>query len=289
MSEIFHDLEKLGFSGLDDTDIFSRGREKEVKKAGQGAAKVELDPIELEKSTLFDKKHECPVCDKQFTSKAVRAGKTRLLRTDTDLRGVYQGCDPAKYDVVVCPFCGYAAAGKSFTGLTSMQRKLLKENVAAKFKGLPPIGEIYTYDDAVLRYKLALYSAIVKRSRLSERAYLCLKLSWLYRAKREALNPSDAAYAKKAEELEKSEKEFSEKAYHGFEEAEANEMFPICGMDENTYSYLLADLARRSGNLTACKKLVGFILASRTANNSVKDKARNLKDLILEQEKAEKK
>ena len=91
---------------------------------------------------------------------------------------------------------------------------------------------------------------------------------------------------KKTEELEKSEKEFTEKAYRGFEEAEANELFPICGMDENTYSYLLADLARRSGKIDASKKLLGIILASRTANNSVKDKARNLKELILEQEKA---
>jgi len=33
--------------------------------------------------------------------------------------------------------------------------------------------------------------------------------------------------------------------------------------------------------------LLGIILASRTANNSVKDKARNLKELILEQEKAQ--
>ncbi len=285
MSEIFHDLEKLGFSGLENTEIFSRGREKEVKKVEQGQ-KAELDPIELEKSTLFDKKHECPVCFKEFTSKAVRAGRTRLLKTDTDLRGVYYGCDPAKYDVVVCPFCGYAGAGKAFTGLTSMQRKLLKENIAQKFKGLPPSGEIYTYEDAILRYKLALYSSIVKKSRLSERAYLCLKLSWLYRGKREALNSSDPMYAKKAEELEKSEKEFTEKAYRGFEEAEANELFPICGMDENTYSYLLADLARRSGKIDASKKLLGIILASRTANNSVKDKARNLKELILEQEKA---
>lgn len=46
MSEIFHDLEKLGFSGLENTEIFSRGREKEVKKVEQGQ-KAELDPIEL--------------------------------------------------------------------------------------------------------------------------------------------------------------------------------------------------------------------------------------------------
>ena len=96
-----------------------------------------------------------------------------------------------------------------------MQRKLLKENIAQKFKGLPPSGEIYTYEDAILRYKLALYSSIVKKSRLSERAYLCLKLSWLYRGKREALNSSDPMYAKKAEELEKVKKNLRKKPIVG--------------------------------------------------------------------------
>ena len=39
----------------------------------------------------------------------------------------------------------------------------------------------YSYEKAIERYKLALYNTLVKKGKNSEKAYECLKISWLYR------------------------------------------------------------------------------------------------------------
>lgn len=42
----------------------------------------------------------------------VRAGKTRLIGSDSDLRPKYSGIDAIKYDAIVCPYCGYASLSR---------------------------------------------------------------------------------------------------------------------------------------------------------------------------------
>ena len=82
------------------------------------------------------------------------------------------------------------------------------------------------------------------------------------------------------EKLREEEKSYIEKAHTGFETAVANEMFPICGMDEMTFNYLLAELSRRVGKIDECKKLLGMILVSKSASTVVKDRARRLKEIL---------
>lgn len=284
MDDIFAGLEELGFKNIDKKDLFKQEEEKPIKKEAS-AEKKEINIEQYEKESVFDKKQECPVCYQKFTSKAVRMGKTRLLRTDTDLRHVYKPFDPSKYDVVACPNCGYAVVGKSFDGLSAMQRKLVKEQVSEQFKGLPETGDTYTYEEALLRYKLALFSAIAKKSKNSERAYTCLKIAWLYRGKQESMQPEEADYEQKIAALKQEENNFIMKAYQGFQTAVQNEMFPICGMDEITFDYLLADLARQAGDIGVAKKLLGQVIISKTANKNVKEKALLLKEVILNMEK----
>lgn len=289
MGDMFSELEKLGFSDIEikDKDLFDTGKPQNVEKP-EAAVKKEPDekePEEYERESLFDKKYECPICDHQFQQKAVRTGKTRLLSTDTDLRHKFKGFDPIKYDIIACPKCGYAAMGlKSFEGLSSLQRKLLREQVQAKFKGLPPTGELLSYDDAVVRYKLALYSSIVKKSKTSERAYICLKIAWLFRGKGEALDPSGESYEENLKKCAEEEKEYMQKAYQGFGAAVQSEMFPICGMDEMHFNYLYAELARRTGDISMAKRMLGNVLVSKSATSTLKDKARVLKELIAEAE-----
>ena len=74
-----------------------------------------------EADKLFDKKYTCPICEHNFTSKTVRSGKARMVRTDMDLRNVYDGIEPLKYDVILCPKCGYAALARFFPNVTSIQ------------------------------------------------------------------------------------------------------------------------------------------------------------------------
>lgn len=292
MGDMFSELEKMGFRDISDKELFEAEKPhvEEKEDDTEKIKKAELaEAIDLEKSSLFDKKFECPVCDTKFTDKAVRTGKTRLQSTDTDLRHRYKGFDPIKYDIIACPNCGYAAMGlKSFMGLSSLQRKLLREQVQAQFKGLPPTGELLSYEDALARYKLALYSSMVKKSRLSERAYLCLKIAWLYRGMKENLEEGSKDYETNLEKYKAEEMDYLNKAYNGFGTAVQNEMFPICGMDEMTYDYLYGELARRTGHMDMAKKMIGTVLVSKSASAALKDKARDIKELIRsEEEKSE--
>ncbi len=54
----------------------------------------------------------------------------------------------------------------------------------------------------------------------------------------------------------------------------------MCGMDENTVTYLCADLARRIGKYEESSRLISKVLISRDANERIKNKAREIKELV---------
>jgi uncharacterized protein (DUF2225 family) len=279
MSNLFSGLEAFGLGKMSDLDIYT-SNEKNNKQAQENVEKTVITEADF----LFDKNHTCPVCEKEFKMKTVKTGKVKLISADTDLRPKYQLVDSLKYDGIACPNCGYAALNRFFNYMTTPQAKLIRENISSSFKGLSDEGEILTYDDAIVRHKLALVNTIVKRSKLSERAYTCLKTAWLIRGKAEQLaleaaeGKGDNAQAIK--ELQKEELEFLTNAYTGFEEAFSKEMFPMCGMDENTITYLMADLARRTGKYDESSRWISKVLISRNANERIKSKARDLKELL---------
>ena len=63
--------------------------------------------------------------------------------------------------------------------------------------------------------------------------------------------------------------------------AEAAESFPICGMDDTTLEYLIANLAFGLGKYDIASKLISEILIRPYANSRMKEKTRELKDAIL--------
>ena len=164
--------------------------------------------------------------------------------------------------------------------MTSVQSKLIKEQISANFNGLNQEGAIYSYDDAIARHKLALVNTIVKKGKTSERAYTCLKLAWLLRGKHESLPADTPDYDNVKAALQKEESECLLNAYEGFISAFAKEMFPMCGMDELKTTYLVADLARRCGKFDGSNRWISRVLTSRDANERIKDKAREIKELI---------
>ena len=93
----------------------------------------------------------------------------------------------------------------------------------------------------------------------------------------------DVDYDEKLQECKNEEKEFICNAYEGFLAAMEKELFPICGMDESTYMYLVADLARRCKDYENAAKLISQILTSRAASQKVKERTRDLKELIKEE------
>ena len=282
MASLFSGLEDLGLGKLsEDLEVYET---KEVPQKNNGTSSAEVIEFQ-EADILFDKTMTCPVCEQTIKAKTVKAGRLKLLGADTDLRPRYKDVDSLKYDAIVCPRCGYAALRRFFDYITAGQAKAIKEKISSTFKGISQENEVYSYDDAITRHKLALVNAIVKNAKLSERAYICLKTAWLCRGKRETLPEDTKDYELVKDELQKAELDFINKAFLGFKDAFVKESFPMCGMDESTCTYLVAELARRSGEFEEASRWVSRVLFDRAANDRLKERARDIKELIQKKER----
>lgn len=275
MANLFSGLEKFGLGKMEKMEVFEDENKKSVTATGEQAK-----PVMSEADYLFDKTFVCPVCDEEFHSRTIRTGKVKLLAADTDLRPKYQFVDCLKYDVLVCPKCGYAALSRFFKFMLPAQARMIRENISANFKGLPAEGSTYSYDDSIMRHQLALANAVIKKAKSSERAYTCLKMAWLYRGKAETLPEDTPDRENVLKELKLSEVDLLENAYEGFMLAFSREGFPMCGMDELTVTYLLADLARRTGKFEEANRWISRVLISKNANERIKSKARDIKELV---------
>ena len=274
-------LSDMGLGKLEGLDIYDSS-DKDGTNSKNGSA--DKEPVVKEEDFLFDKTYGCPVCDREFKIKAVRTGRVRAMEPDMDLRPRHEHIDTLKYDMIACPYCGYAGYGKGFQYLTPSQRKAVKDNICSSFKPKKEEAPLpyYTYEEALERHKLALVNAIVKRGKASEKAYICLKTGWLFRGMRESLLSDEPDYDKKKLEYEQTENQFLRNAYDGFLHARESESFPIAGMDQMTLDFLLANLAIRFEEYETASRLVASLLSSKTTPARIKDKARDLKMIILE-------
>lgn len=283
--DLMSGLDKFGLNSEDLKDLYAEKEEKkEKKKPVKKTAKVED-----ESSYLYDRKMTCPVCEREFLNKTVKTSKVRLVGTDNDMRPIYKDIDTIKYGVTSCPHCGYSALNKSFLHISLIQIKLVREQVASRFR---PSGieqpDIFTYDYAIEQFKLALFSTVVKRARTSEKAYICLKMAWLFRGKSAELRLSGYSSSDtEVQEAVSNEMSYYEQALDGFSKSISEEPFPICGMDMDTMDLLLAQMYFRVGKYELSAKLVSRILVSRTANRHIKDKALDLKDELKKKLRAE--
>lgn len=276
MSGLLSGLASLGLGDLEGAKIYEEPAEvkQEVKNV----------PEMQEKDYIYDRTFECPVCGEKVTNKIMKTGKSKLLRMDKDLRPVHEGVDTQKYEVIACVKCGFTALNRYFQPMTPSQTKLIREKICPNVRMRKYDGDIYTYEEAMERYKLALACAVVKQAKASERAYICLKSSWLLRGWQESL----AGQKNKEEEiarLKEEEKEYRSNALEGFVAAMGKESFPMCGMEDSTVSYIIAVLALEFGKTDLASQQISFILTSKTAGARVKDKARDLKDEVLLQAK----
>ncbi|MBR1771300.1 MAG: DUF2225 domain-containing protein [Lachnospiraceae bacterium] len=278
MKSLLSRLSSLGLGDLQDTDIY------EDEKAAKKAAEKKQPPKKIqvqEKNLIFEKNFDCPVCHADFTNKVLMTGKARLIGMDRDLRPLHDVVDTQKYDVIMCPHCGYAGLKRFFPYVTDGQRKLVREHICEKIQLNEYDGDTYSYEECVERYQIALACAVVKHGRASEKAYICLKTAWLLRGYVEEIAINSDGISDFAKELQEQEEEYLRSAYTGFLEARQSENFPMCGMDEHTIDYLLAALATHFGEYDTAGKLVSKIITSKTANTRTKDKARDLRDDIL--------
>ena len=285
MKGLFSGLEKFGLQLEDDITVFDEEKKKVKNEAGESVA-VEL----REEDLLIDRIVKCPICEKKFKTKSVKSGKIKALESDKDLRPRYKELDVNKYGVKLCTNCGYAALDKFFVALPPAQEKLVKEQISSKFDASDYDKEcdIYSYDMAIERYKLALLNSIVKKARVSERAYTCLKTAWVIRGKSENLSKDSSNYEELKAQLRKEEDAFLKNALEGFYKAASTEGFPMCGMDESMVDYIIAVLAMRFKKYDLASRVLSNLLISKNTNRRIKDRAYDLKEELITMMKVDK-
>ena len=281
-------LSGLGKFGLDENVANNIFQDENVaeQKADDGTAVKEV-AVPKEEDFLLLKSIRCPVCDGVFRTTMIKSGRAKRKDPDMDLRPRFEYIDTNKYDVASCTHCGYTAVHRYFPHLSTLQIKLIKEGVCAKFKTAPtkPVEEIEVldYDTAIERYKLALYTTIVKKGQTSEKAYECLKIAWLLRGKLEQLTAEGADKNKDAIEVCRKEYDsFYQQAFDGYIKAMANENYPMCGMDQNTVDLLIAAMAFNLEKYDYASRFVSALLVSKTASSNIKNRAYDMKEMIIE-------
>ncbi|MDE7232696.1 MAG: DUF2225 domain-containing protein, partial [Lachnospiraceae bacterium] len=162
MAGLLSGLEQFGLSNLEGMDLYETSKKEEEGEGGESGSHVVQ-----EQDFLFDKSFNCPLCDREFKARTVKIGKAKLAGSDLDLRPKYEQIDLLKYDVIMCPSCGYASLSRFFKYLTSPQAKNIQKAISANFKPQKETAETYTYEEALERYKMALANAIVKQTKAS--------------------------------------------------------------------------------------------------------------------------
>ena len=114
---------------------------------------------------------------------------------------------------------------------------------------------------------------MVKRGKLSEKSYTCLKIAWLYREMlKTAPEGTEEEKAKKAQ-MKAEYDEFYRQAYEGFIKASSTEMPPFVGsIDSNTMDFMLANMAFYFKQYDTASKLVSRLLGGSGVPSRVKDK-----------------
>ena len=277
--DLMSGLDKFGLNPDELNSLYEDNKRKTIRRTEV----VKRIHEEEERDFLFRKAVICPVCDRSFQTLTVKSSKARLVGSDDDFRPVHKSIDTVQYGVTSCAYCGSSALHNNFAHLSGTQIRLLKEQVASRFKpSEEQQQDFYTYEEAIDKFKLAIYSAIVKHASVSEKAYICLKISWLYRGMGEELQKD--GYSSSSEEFKnasESEEYYYKQALNGMTQAVATESFPICGMNQDTMDLLLAQMNFKMSCYDVASKLVLRILVSKTASRHIKDKALDLKDAII--------
>lgn len=272
-------LEKFGIKSDGNLDITDDGTAK--KESGQQTVKKSIEDLE-EKDLVLQKSVQCPICDHKFKVLQVKSAKVKRIGTDADTRPHFHNIDTLKYEVIVCPHCGYAAMNKYFEHVSATQMKWIKEAVCNNFAPLSDdVPEIYTADEAVDRYKLALVSAMAKHARLSEKSLICLRIAWIRRDQIKEMSESNTEEVGKKKQYIEEYEGFYRQAYEGYTKAYSTET----GLNSIAIEYILANMAIHFKEYGTASKLVSNLLGNPNTNPRVKDRCLDLKDKILAAQK----
>lgn len=200
---------------------------------------------------LYDKNIKCPICNSEFTTKKVRNSKLRLLKQDEDFMPYYEGENPIKYKVFVCPNCGYAATEDKYDSVLIWGKEKIEKEVSPKWKKRS-YGNTRTVDEAIEACKLALYEGQLLEETRVYLGSLALNIAWLYRMK----------------EDKEQETRFLEITKKLYEEAYYKEDLHDSNMDELKLSYLIGELYRRLGDVKNAVKWFNIVVTNHNSSSN---------------------
>lgn len=190
---------------------------------------------------------ECPICQMKFNATRTR-GRQVLVKQDSDFCSHFQGINPYYYSIWVCSNCGYAAPDSYFAELSTAAKDKIAKFLNGKAVKVNYSG-IRTREQAIATFKLAIFFGELIAAPDSKLADLYLKLGWLYR-EGESVEEEKAAHFHACEH---------------FEQALFRERLPIGNLSEAAITYLIGELARRTGQIEKALLYLGKVVGSQTA------------------------
>lgn len=131
---------------------------------------------------LYDKKFECLMCKKTFTSKKVRSKFVKVANYDTDFCPTYtsEDANPLLYYIKVCPHCGFSFSEDFQPYFAPGTKEIITEKVCNQW--VPQdFGDMRTVNSALQTYKLAAYCGTLKKEKHINLSGIYIRLAWLYR------------------------------------------------------------------------------------------------------------
>ncbi|MEH7124220.1 DUF2225 domain-containing protein [Bacillus sp. JJ1532] len=185
---------------------------------------TEIEPI-------FDKKCECRMCKKSFTSKKLRSRFIKVKNYDTDFRPNYtsEEANPILYHVEVCPHCGFSSTSDFSPYFPPGAVEVIQAQVCDQWNP-HDFGQKRTLSDAIKTYKLAVYCGLLKKEKHITIAGMYMRLAWIYRSL----------------ENEEQEQRFLKLATKSYVDSYMADDFRGTQVSEVKLMYLIGELSRRT-------------------------------------------
>lgn len=201
---------------------------------------------------------KCPVCEHGFDVYKVKSDFVKVKNRDSDFCTYYETIDPLWYDVWVCEKCGYAAQQSKWDNISGAEKEFIKKKITPKWtkRAFYPDRDI---DKVIEMFKLAYLSYVVRGSKNSILARVCIRIAWLYRQKND-----------------EREYEYLKIAVKNYREAYSRESFPIDNLDEPTCMYIIAEMYRRLREYKSSIEWFGRVITDQEArkNQNILEKSR---------------
>lgn len=194
---------------------------------------------------LFDRSIDCLVCNQSYTSKTIRSRFIKVAEYDTDFCPKYAegSVNALYYNIYVCPHCGFAYSKDFSKYFSPGTKELIVEKICSNWVS-HSFSEERTIDDAIKTYKLASYSATLKKEKHITLAGIYMRTAWLYRIKQD----------------EEQEIRFMKLACHEYEESYSTGDYSGTQVSEIRILYLVGELSRRSGDNQKAMKYFSSVL-----------------------------